>query len=66
MAFAPLTAILVENYGWKGAHLVFGGFCLASIFFAALMGPFDKKCHIQKGTMRMVNQKFDIPIDNLE
>ena len=24
MAFAPLTAILVENYGWKGAHLVFG------------------------------------------
>ena len=59
MAFAPLTAILIENYGWKGAHLVFGGFCLASIFFAALMGPFDKKCHIRKGTMRMVNQKSD-------
>ena len=44
MVFAPLTAILIEYYGWKGTHLAFGVFCLGSLVFAALMGPLDFKC----------------------
>jgi len=43
LVFAPLTAILVQNYGWEGTHLAFGGFCLVSILFAAIMGPLDFK-----------------------
>ena len=39
LVFAPLTTVLLEAYGWKGTHLVFGGLSLGSILFASLMGP---------------------------
>ena len=44
LVFAPLTTLLVEDYGWKGTHLVFGGLSLGSILFASLMGPIVSKC----------------------
>ena len=44
LVFAPLTTLLVEAYGWKGTHLVFGGLSLGSILFASLMGPIVSKC----------------------
>ena len=44
LVFAPLTTVLLEAYGWKGTHLVFGGLTLGSILFASLMGPIVSKC----------------------
>jgi len=53
MLFAPMTAILVENYGWEGAHLAFGGFCLASVLFASLMGPLKSECMKKERNIKM-------------
>ena len=44
LVFAPLTTVLLEAYGWKGTHLVFGGLSLGCVLFASLMGPIVSKC----------------------
>ena len=44
LVFAPLTTVLLDAYGWKGTHLVFGGLSLGSVLFASLMGPIGTKC----------------------
>ena len=59
MLFAPMTAILVENYGWKGAHLAFGGFCLASVLFASLMGPLKSECMKKERNIKKVIQNSE-------
>jgi len=37
--FAPLSNYLLENYGWKGANLIFAALCLQCAVFGALMRP---------------------------
>jgi len=51
LVFAPLTAILVENYDWKGTHLSFAIFCVAAMGFAALMGPICKNINKKQGNI---------------
>ena len=58
LVFAPLTTVLLEGYGWKGTHLVFGGLTLGSILFASLMGPIVSKCQPNlKEENKKVNKK---------
>ena len=37
--FAPLGTYLLEQYGWKGANLIFAALCLQCAVFGALMRP---------------------------
>ena len=61
MVFAPLTTVLLEAYGWKGTHLVFGGLTLGSILFASLMGPIVSKCQPNlKEENKQVHRKVQI------
>ncbi len=39
--FAPLTKILVEEYGWKGASLIFAGVLLNCAVCGAMFRPID-------------------------
>ena len=67
LVFAPLTTVLLEAYGWKGTHLVFGGLTLGSILFASLMGPIVSKCQPNlKEENKQVHKKVQIhPPNNL-
>ena len=61
LVFAPLTTVLLEAYGWKGTHLVFGGLSLGSILFASLMGPIVSKCQPNlKEENKQVHKKVQI------
>ena len=37
--FAPLGTYLLEQYGWKGANIIFAALCLQCAVFGALMRP---------------------------
>eukprot|EP00095_Tigriopus_kingsejongensis_P002022 snap_masked-scaffold1627_size33010-processed-gene-0.3 protein:Tk02022 transcript:snap_masked-scaffold1627_size33010-processed-gene-0.3-mRNA-1 annotation:"monocarboxylate transporter" len=39
--FAPFATYLIANVGWKGANLIFAGFCLSCSIFGALMRPLE-------------------------
>ncbi len=38
---APLATYLLDEYGWKGANLIFAGLCLNCAVFGALMRPLE-------------------------
>ncbi|KAJ8969484.1 hypothetical protein NQ317_011490 [Molorchus minor] len=40
-AFAPLAAVLLESYGWRGANLILAGLILNCAIFGALMRPLE-------------------------
>lgn len=39
--FAPLTAVLIEHYGWKGAMLICAGILLNCVVMGALFRPLE-------------------------
>ena len=39
--FPPLATFLLDEYGWRGANLIFAGFCLNCVVFGALMRPLE-------------------------
>ena len=39
--FPPLANIFVTQFGWKGANMIFAGFCLFCCVFGALMRPLE-------------------------
>ncbi|KAH8398001.1 hypothetical protein KR222_009387 [Zaprionus bogoriensis] len=39
--FAPLVELLISNYGWRGAMLIFGGIVLNCIIFGAMFRPLE-------------------------
>ncbi|TRY63483.1 hypothetical protein TCAL_06855 [Tigriopus californicus] len=39
--FAPLATYLIAQLGWKGANMIFAGFCLSCSLFGALMRPLE-------------------------
>ncbi|KAH8292909.1 hypothetical protein KR044_008159 [Drosophila immigrans] len=39
--FAPLTEMLIGNYGWRGAMLIIGGLMLNCIIFGAMFRPVE-------------------------
>ena len=39
--FAPLTNFLLEQYGWKGANLIFAALLFNCAVFGALMRPLE-------------------------
>lgn len=40
-AFAPLANFLLQQFGWKGANIIFAGLCLNCCVFGALMRPLE-------------------------
>ena len=65
--FAPLGTFLLNQYGWKGAHLILAGLCLNCAVFGALMrpleltaGPMTEEDKKRKELSR-VNSKANIP-----
>ncbi len=38
---APVANALLEEYGWKGANIIFAGLCLNCCVFGALMRPLE-------------------------
>ena len=39
--FAPLANFLLDQYGWKGANLIFAALCFNCAVFGALMRPLE-------------------------
>ena len=40
-AFAPLANYLLQQYGWRGANIIFAGLCLNCCVFGAVMRPLE-------------------------
>ena len=46
--FAPLSTALLGTVGWRGANLVFAGFCLMCGLFGALMRPLELTAQVEE------------------
>ncbi|KAF6036301.1 hypothetical protein EB796_005387 [Bugula neritina] len=58
--FAPFTEYLLENLGWKGAHIVFAGLMLQCCVFGSLMRPLtarSKGLKASSSTSTLTEQK---------
>jgi len=46
--FAPLTTVLLNEYGWKGANIIFAALCLQCAVCGALMRPLDLTVNLEE------------------
>ena len=49
--FAPLTSVLVQNYGWRGCNQVMAGFCLLCSLFGLVMAPVKRRQNRQNNKL---------------
>ncbi|XP_044006609.1 monocarboxylate transporter 3 isoform X2 [Aphidius gifuensis] len=58
-AFAPLSNWLLENYDWKGSHIILAGLILNCAVFGALMRPltYPKQSSVKPLLQRMAEEK---------
>ena len=52
--FAPLATALLNEYGWRGANIIFAGLCLNCAVFGALMKPLELATRQHKGVFSAV------------
>jgi len=45
--FAPLTTVLLDAYGWRGANLIFAALCLQCAVCGALMRPLELPVNVE-------------------
>lgn len=58
-AFAPLSNWLLDNYDWKGSHIILAGLILNCAVFGALMRPltYPKQSSVKPLLQRMAEEK---------
>merc|ERR550519_2367475 len=59
--FAPLATWLLEQYGWKGANIIFAGLCLQCAVFGALMRPLSLSVLVEEEVEEEPVLKMKLP-----